>query len=343
VMITGAGGSIGSELAHQCAQAGVARLVLLERDEQSLEEVTRTLRRDFPGLDLRPVLADCLDVSAYRTALQGMDYVFHAAACKQVPMLEEQVRAAMRNNVQVTGALARACRAAGVRNFVLISTDKAIEPASVLGASKRLAELACQALFAGGATSLATVRFGNVLDSAGSVVPLFREQIAAGGPVTVTHPEVTRYFMTIPEACQLILQTTHLSVATASVFTLDMGQPVAIRELAEQMIRLAGKHPGTDVPIEFTGLRPGEKLHEIVLHPEERYSPTLNPRVMRSEPRAVDGAVMARHLERLDALLRSDADDEAFRSYLRETVHDYRPAGRKVVALADHHKASKHR
>lgn len=343
VMITGAGGSIGSELAHQCAQAGVARLVLLERDEQSLEEITRALRREFPGLDLVPVLADCLDVSAYRIALQGVDYVFHAAACKQVPMLEEQVRAAMRNNVQVTGALARACRTAGVRNFVLISTDKAIEPVSVLGASKRLAELACQALFAGSATSLATVRFGNVLDSAGSVVPLFREQIAAGGPVTVTHPEVTRYFMTIPEACQLILQTTHLSVATASVFTLDMGQPVSIRELAEQMIRLAGKHPGTDVPIEFTGLRPGEKLHEIVLHPEERYSATLNPRVMRSEPRAVDGAVMARHLERLDALLRSDADDEAFRSYLRETVHDYRPAGRKVVALADHHKASKHR
>ena len=343
VMITGAGGSIGSELAHQCAQAGVSRLVLLERDEQSLEEITRSLREDFPGLDLRPLLADCLDVSAYRAHLQGVEYVFHAAACKQVPMLEEQVRAAMRNNVQVTGALARACRTAGVRNFVLISTDKAIEPVSVLGASKRLAELACQALFAGSATSLATVRFGNVLDSAGSVVPLFRAQIAAGGPVTVTHPEVTRYFMTIPEACQLILQTTHLSVATASVFTLDMGQPVAIRELAEQMIRLAGKHPGTDIAIEYTGLRPGEKLHETVLHPEERYSATLNPRVMRSEPRPVDAATMNRHLERLDALLRSDADDEAFKSYLRETVHDYRPAGRKVVALADHHKASKHR
>ena len=343
VMITGAGGSIGSELAHQCAQAGVARLVLLERDEQSLEEVARALRREFPSLDLRPLLADCLDVSAYRSVLQDVDYVFHAAACKQVPMLEEQVRAALRNNVQVTAALARACRSAGVRNFVLISTDKAIEPVSVLGASKRLAELACQAVFAGSGTLLATVRFGNVLDSAGSVVPLFRAQIAAGGPVTVTHPEVTRYFMTIPEACQLILQTTHLSVATASVFTLDMGQPVAIRELAEQMIRLAGKHPGTDVPIEFTGLRPGEKLHEIVLHPEERYSPTPNPRVMRSEPRAVDGSLMNRHLERLDALLRSDADEETFRSYLRETVHDYRPAGRKVVALADHHKASKHR
>jgi FlaA1/EpsC-like NDP-sugar epimerase len=340
VLITGAGGSIGSELAHQCAQAGVARLVLLERDEQALEEVTRRLRLDFPGLNLRPVLADCLDLPAYRSALQSVDYVFHAAACKQVPMLEEQVRAAMRNNVQVTGVVARACRSAGVRNFVLISTDKAIEPASVLGASKRLAELACQALFAGSATSLATVRFGNVLDSAGSVVPLFREQIAAGGPVTVTHPEVTRYFMTIPEACQLILQSTHLSVTTASVFTLDMGQPVSIRELAEQMIRLAGHHPGADIVIEFTGLRPGEKLHETVLHPEERYSATLNPRVMRSEPRPVDGAAMARNLERLDALLRSDVEDETFKTYLRETVPDYRPTGRRVIALADHHKTS---
>ncbi len=339
VMITGAGGSIGSELAHQCAQAGVARLVLLERDEQSLEEVSRKIATDFPGLNLQSVLADCGDVPAYRGVLQGVDYVFHAAACKQVPMLEAQVRAAMRNNVQVTGVLAKACRAAGVRNFLLISTDKAIEPVSVLGASKRLAELACQALFAGGPTSLAIVRFGNVLDSAGSVVPLFREQIASGGPVTVTHPDVTRYFMTIPESCQLILQTTHLSIATTSVFTLDMGQPVAIRELAEQMIRLAGKHPGTDIAIEYTGLRPGEKLHETVLHPEERYSQTINPRVMRSEPRAVDPVHMQRTLERLDALLKAEGDDEGFKAFLRETVHDYRPAGRKVISLAEHHKA----
>ena len=343
VMITGAGGSIGSELAHQCAQAGVARLVLLERDEQSLEEVTRAIRSDFPGLFLQPVLADCVDVAAYRTVLQGVDFVFHAAACKQVPMLEAQVRAAMRNNVQATAVVARACRAANVRNFLLISTDKAIEPVSVLGASKRLAELACQALFADGPTSLAIVRFGNVLDSAGSVVPLFREQIARGGPVTVTHPDITRYFMTIPEACQLILQTTHLSVASTSVFTLDMGQPVAIRELAEQMIRLAGKHPGTDIAIEFTGLRPGEKLHETVLHPEERYAQTVNARVLRSEPRAVDPLVMARTLERLDILLKSGDGDNAFKGFLCETVHDYRPAGKNVVSISSHHKAQNHR
>ncbi len=343
VMITGAGGSIGSELAHQCAQAGVARLVLLERDEQSLEEITRAIGSDFPGLFLQPVLADCVDAAAYRGVLQGVDFVFHAAACKQVPMLEAQVRAAMRNNVQVTAVVARACRAANVRNFVLISTDKAIEPVSVLGASKRLAELACQALFTDGPTSLAIVRFGNVLDSAGSVVPLFREQIARGGPVTVTHPDITRYFMTIPEACQLILQTTHLSLATTSVFTLDMGQPVAIRELAEQMIRLAGKHPGTDIAIEFTGLRPGEKLHETVLHPEERYAQTVNARVLRSEPRAVDPVIMARTLERLDTLLKSGDGDDAFKAFLRETVHDYRPAGKNVVSISSHQKAQNHR
>jgi FlaA1/EpsC-like NDP-sugar epimerase len=340
VMITGAGGSIGSELARQCAQSGVGRLVLLERDEQSLEEVTRRISVEFPALALQPVLADCGDVQSYRGHLRGVEFVFHAAACKQVPMLEAQVRAALRNNVQVTSTVARASHAAGVRNFVLISTDKAIEPVSVLGASKRLAELACQAILADSATCLAIVRFGNVLDSAGSVVPIFREQIAAGGPVTVTHPDITRYFMTIPEACQLILQATNLSVSRASVFTLDMGQPVAIRELAEQMIRLAGKHPGTDVAIEYTGLRPGEKLHETVLHPEERYTHTANNRVLRSELRSVDMVDMGRTLERLDQMLRGDHGDEVFKAFLRHTVHDYRPSGENVIPISSFTKVS---
>ena len=343
VLITGAGGSIGAELAHQCAQAGVGRLLLLERDEQSLEEISRRIGREFPRLDVVPMLADCGDVHAYRQALQGVDFVFHAAACKQVPMLESQVRAAMRNNVQVTGILARACRSAGVRNFLLISTDKAIQPVSVLGATKRLAELVCQAVFAGSASCLAIVRFGNVLDSAGSVVPLFREQIARGGPVTVTHPEITRYFMTIPEACQLILQTTKLSVSSASVFTLDMGQPVAIRDLAEQMIRLAGKHPGTDIAIEYTGLRPGEKLHETVFHPEERHSHTANTRVLRSELRSVDALAMSRTLERLDDLLKAPQSNAEFKQFLRDTVHDYRPSGDNVVPISGSSKALNNR
>ncbi len=343
VMITGAGGSIGSELARQCAQAGVGRLVLLERHEQSLEEVTRGIRAEFPQLELLPLLADCLDIEAYRGLLPGLDIVIHAAACKQLPMLEEQVRAALRNNVQASAIIARAARAAGVPNFLLVSTDKAIEPSSVLGASKRLAETACQALLAASGTRLSIVRFGNVLDSAGSVVPLFRAQIARGGPVTVTHPDITRYFMTIPEACQLILQTSTLSVTGTSVFTLDMGQPVLIRDLAEQMIRLAGKQPGTDIEIAYTGLRAGEKLHEIVLHPEERHAPTANPRVLRSEPRSVDAAAMHRLLERVETLLKSGQEGEVLRDFLREAVHDYRPAGNNVVSISSHGKAKTNR
>ena len=343
VMITGAGGSIGSELAHQCAHAGVGRLILLERDEHSLDQITRRLRDDFPRLDLRAILADCGDVTAYCQHLKGAEFVFHAAACKQVPMLESQVRAAVLNNVQVTASVAHACRAAGVRNFLLISTDKAIEPVSVLGASKRLAELACQSILADSGTCLAIVRFGNVLDSAGSVVPLFREQIARGGPVTVTHPDITRYFMTIPEACQLILQTTNLSVSASSVFTLDMGQPVAIRELAEQMIRLAGKHPGSDIAIDYTGLRPGEKLHETIFHPEENYQRTSNSRVFRSSLRAVDASAMRKLLDRLDAMLATPQEDGAYRSFLRETVYDYRPVGDNVIPITGHHKAITHR
>jgi FlaA1/EpsC-like NDP-sugar epimerase len=334
VLITGAGGSIGSELALQCAQAGVGRLILLERYEQSLIEICQRISDSHPQLHLQPLLADCGDTQAYKHLLANVDFVIHAAACKQVPLLETQLRAAMRNNVHVTALLARACRQANVPHFLLVSTDKAIEPASVLGASKRLAELACLAILEESATQLAIVRFGNVLDSVGSVVPVFREQIARGGPVTVTHPDITRYFMTIPEAAQLILQTSKLGTEQASVFTLDMGHPVAIRDLAEQMIRLAGKQPGVDVEIVYTGLRPGEKLHETVLHPEERHQQTVNPRVFRSELRGVDNTAMLRSLERLDALLKAGQGQESLRSFLREAVHDYRPAGNNVVPIS---------
>lgn len=334
VLITGAGGSIGSELALQCAQAGVGRLILLERYEQSLLEVCQRISEAHPHLNLQPLLADCGDTQAYKHLLANVDFVLHAAACKQVPLLETQLRAALRNNVSVTALLARACRQANVPHFLLVSTDKAIEPASVLGASKRLAELACVAILEDSQTQLAIVRFGNVLDSVGSVVPLFREQIASGGPVTVTHPDITRYFMTIPEAAQLILQTSKLGTEHASVFTLDMGLPVAIRDLAEQMIRLAGKQPGVDIEIVYTGLRPGEKLHETVLHPEERHQQTVNPRVFRSELRGVDNNAMLRSLDRLEAMLKAGQGQESLRSFLREAVHDYRPAGNNVVPIS---------
>ena len=338
VLITGAGGSVGSELARQCARAGVARLFVLERAELPLDLIATELGARYPALELHSILADCADTMAYRESLAGIDFVFHAAACKQVPMLEGQPREALRNNVLASAAVAAACREAGVENFVLISTDKAIEPVSVLGASKRWAEIACQAVFAESETRLTIVRFGNVLDSAGSVVPLFRQQIAAGGPVTVTHPEVSRYFMTIPEACQLILQSATIAGMPVSVLALDMGRPVAIRELAEQMIKLAGKRPGSDIRIDYIGLRPGEKLHEIVFHPEERYQRTANSRVLRAEPRPVDTPATLRGLQRLRDLLAGPRTDADCLAILGEIVRDYRSSADKIVSLSTRRK-----
>ncbi len=326
VLVTGAGGSIGSELARQCAAAGAAELIVFERAELPLCDITEELGRRFPGVPVLPMLADCGDPVACAIALAGkVDYVFHAAACKQVPMLETQTREALRNNVVASSVLARACRDAGVDNFVLISTDKAICPVNVLGASKRFAELACQAELHGSAVRLSVVRFGNVLDSAGSVVPLFRQQIAAGGPVTVTHPEVTRYFMTIPEACQLILHSVGLASENGAVYALDMGRPVAIRELAEQMIRLSGKRPGIDIVVSYIGLRPGEKLHEILFHPQERYQRTLHPRILQAKPRDIAGDHLHQLLARLDALLADPGANAALAGLLREAVPEYRP------------------
>jgi FlaA1/EpsC-like NDP-sugar epimerase len=328
VMVTGAGGSIGSELARQCAAAGAAELVLLERSELPLLEIAEEIRGHYPDLALRPLLADCGDPVACRIALEGgIDFVFHAAACKQVPMLEEQLREALRNNVGATRTLARACVEAGAGQLVLISTDKAICPINVLGASKRFAELACQAELDGSRMTLSIVRFGNVLDSAGSVVPLFRRQIAAGGPVTVTHPEVTRFFMTIPEACNLILSSVSLGTEACSVFALDMGRPVAIRELAEQMIRLSGKRPGIDIAVSYTGLRPGEKMHEILFHPAERYQRTQHPRILQAMPRPFDVAAMHATLERLQALLANPGAGPLLTALLRDAVPEYTPGG----------------
>jgi FlaA1/EpsC-like NDP-sugar epimerase len=328
VMVTGAGGSIGSELARQCAAAGASELVLFERAELPLHEITEEIRSQFPGLALRPVLADCGDPAACRIALaDGIDFVFHAAACKQVPMLEEQLREALRNNVCATRTLARACVDAGAGQLVFISTDKAICPINVLGASKRFAELACEAELEGSRMTLSIVRFGNVLDSAGSVVPLFRRQIAAGGPVTVTHPEVTRYFMTIPEACNLILSSVSLGIEPCSVYALDMGRPVAIRELAEQMIRLSGKRPGIDIAVSYTGLRPGEKLHEILFHPAERYQRTRHPRILQAMPRQFDAAAMRQTLQQLQLLLSDPAAGPRLGALLRKAVPEYTPGG----------------
>jgi FlaA1/EpsC-like NDP-sugar epimerase len=288
VMVTGAGGSIGSELCRQCARHGARQICLIEIDELALATMQAELARDFPSIQCVPVLGDCGDAAVMRhaLALSNPEAVFHAAAYKQVPVLEGQLREAVRNNVLATETVAQEALAAHVGTFVLISTDKAVDPVNVLGATKRFAEMVCEAKTREGSTHFTTVRFGNVLDSAGSVVPLFRQQIRGGGPVTVTDPDVTRYFMTIPEACQLILQAAAIG-ARQAIYTLDMGEPVSIRMLAEQMIRLAGKQPGRDVAIVYTGLRPGEKLHETLFHADERYRPTNHPKILQAEARVV--------------------------------------------------------
>ena len=254
------------------------------------------------------------------------DAVFHAAAYKQVPLLEQQLREAVRNNVLVTESVARACRDANVGTFVFISTDKAVDPVNVLGATKRLAEMVCQTLDDRKSTRFVTVRFGNVLDSAGSVVPLFREQIRLGGPVTVTDPEVTRYFMTIPEACQLIVQAA-ASAAHASIYTLDMGEPIPIRVLAEQMIRLAGKQPGKDIAIVYTGLRPGEKLHETLFHADELYRPTSHSKILEARARDASLEIITRAVSLLQAAVAA-YDNEELSRILRAAIPEFSPAGR---------------
>ena len=327
VLVTGAGGSIGSELCRQCARHGARRIALIEIDELALTQTEAALRRDFPDLEYIPILGDCGDPAVIAFALDQSepDAVFHAAAYKQVPLLEAQLREAVRNNVLSTATVAKACREAGVGTFVLISTDKAVDPVNVLGATKRLAEMTCQSLADQRSTRFVTVRFGNVLDSAGSVVPLFREQIRSGGPVTVTDPEVTRFFMTIPEACQLILQASAIGTHEA-IYTLDMGEPVPIRLLAEQMIRLAGKQPGRDVAIVYTGLRPGEKLHETLFHADERYRPTVHPKILQAEPRDVSTSSLEHSLQQLrEASIRYDR--EALGILLRIAVPEFQPVG----------------
>ena len=325
VLVTGAGGSIGSELCRQCARHGARTVGLLEIDELALMTIEAELRRDFPQVECVAVLGDCGDPAVMRHALERAQpqAVFHAAAYKQVPLLEAQLREAVRNNVLATATVAQASHEAGVESCVLISTDKAVDPGNVLGATKRMAEMVCQRLAVEQSTRFVTVRFGNVLDSAGSVVPLFREQIRNGGPVTVTHAEVTRFFMTISEACQLILQASAIG-AQQAVYTLDMGEPVPIRLLAEQMIRLAGKQPGKDIAIVYTGLRPGEKLHESLFHADERYRPTSHPKILQAEARPVDEENLDSALGRLRAAAAA-YDVEALALLLREAVPEFAP------------------
>jgi len=323
VLVTGGGGSIGSELCRQVARLGVESLTILELSEYNLYKIAQELKREFPELLIEAVLGDCGDtVTCERVfATARPQIVFHAAAFKHVPLLQAQVREAFRNNVLGTQVVARAADRHHVDCFVLISTDKAVNPTSVMGACKRVAEIFCQNFAAKSSTRFITVRFGNVLDSAGSVVPLFREQIRSGGPVTVTHPEITRYFMTIPEACQLILQAGVLGQG-GEIFALDMGEPVKISYLAEQMVRLAGKLPGRDIAIVYTGLRSGEKLFEELFHEHENYQDTSHAKIFLAQPRSMSWELLNAQLRQAaQAVL--DFDEDALRRCLSSLLPEY--------------------
>ncbi len=323
VLVTGGGGSIGAELCKQIARCRPRELIIYEQCEYHLYRIEQTLRQQFPTLPLTVLLGDVTDRAAIRHALDNTrpEVVFHAAAFKHVPLLQAQARQAVRNNVIGTRVVAEAALAAGVRQFVLISTDKAVRPTNVMGATKRAAEKLVQSLDGIGATRFITVRFGNVLDSAGSVVPLFREQIRVGGPVTVTHPEVTRYFMTIPEACQLIMQAAAVGQG-GEIFVLDMGEPILIRYLAEQMIRLSGKRVGQDIAIGYVGLRPGEKLTEELFLEDERPMPTPHQKLLLARSVKLDHRDVLLKIDDLDRSCQA-FDESALLRQLRALVPEF--------------------
>ncbi len=328
ILITGAGGSIGSELVRQLARTGPERLILVDHSEFNLYRIEQELLEHHPQLAFKRRLLDVTDGAALADLFkqERPAIVFHAAAYKHVPMLEDQIRAAIKNNVIGTLRVTEAAAANDCERFVLISTDKAVNPTNVMGATKSLAERICQSFNRRSACRFITVRFGNVLGSAGSVVPLFQRQIESGGPVTVTHPEVERYFMTIPEACQLIMQAAVIGRG-GEVLILDMGEPIKIRYLAEQMIRLAGRKPGRDIQIRYIGLRPGERLHEELFHDSEELIPTPHPKIRIVRQIPPDPDLLAAALKPLIQAVEM-ADDESLNRLLGELVPEWRPAGR---------------
>jgi FlaA1/EpsC-like NDP-sugar epimerase len=315
ILVTGAGGSIGRELSRQIARWHPSELVLLGHGENSIFEALLELREDFPSISLQPVIADVRDEARIESVFSERrpQVVFHAAAHKHVPLMEANVAEAVTNNVLGTRNLVEAANRHGVERLVLISTDKAIRPISVMGATKRLAEMIILNAAHRTGRAYSVVRFGNVLGSRGSIVPLFKKQIANGGPVTVTHPDMRRYFMTIPEAVHLVLQSAAMGVG-GDVFFLNMGQPVRILDLAEDLIRLSGLEPGRDIEIAFTGIRPGDKLTEDLSDEGMTFSPTAHPDIVRVESdEAVDGEQLNRTVDELARLAGQDETDALLR------------------------------
>ncbi|MBI5863194.1 MAG: polysaccharide biosynthesis protein [Planctomycetes bacterium] len=337
VVVTGAGGSIGSEMCRQICSFRPERLLLIEQAEQNLFEIDRELRTKFPELTFVPYIADIADAGRVAAIFERErpSAVFHAAAHKHVPMMEYNPGEAVKNNVRGTMTVASVAAQHGVEKFVMISTDKAVNPTSIMGGSKRLAEMYIQALNDRVGTEFITVRFGNVLGSSGSVIPIFKDQIRRGGPVTVTHPDMVRYFMTIPEAAQLVLQSASMGHG-GEIYVLDMGEPVKILDLARDLITLSGFRPGEDIEIVFTGMRPGEKLFEELSIEGEDVSRTAHPKIGIWRKKAEEWTPLVAALEHLigeaDGLSR-----ETLRDRLKHLVPEFHL---ETPAAPKHHGAS---
>ena len=325
ILITGAAGSIGSELCRQVAKFNPSLLLTLDQDETGIFNMVNELEDKFPKLKISSIIADIQDKEKIDRIFSQfhLNIVFHAAAYKHVPLMEKQPDEAVKNNVFGTKVVTDSALKYGVEKFVFISTDKAINPTSVMGATKRIGEMICQALNQKNHTKFISVRFGNVLDSQGSVVPIFREQIKKGGPVEVTDPDMKRYFMTIPEACLLVMQAGAMGEG-GEVFVLDMGKPIKILDLAKEMIRLSGFEPDKDIPIVFTGSRPGEKLFEEILTAEEGTFATKNQRIFMAKVLNVDEIKLNSALERLKHAAHNLEKDK-IKNILKELIPVYKP------------------
>jgi len=323
VLVTGGGGSIGSELCRQIARANPKKLVIFDIYENNAYEIQMELQRLFPELDLVTLIGSVRNTNRINSVMETYrpDFVFHAAAHKHVPLMEDSPNEAIKNNVFGTYKTAVAASRCGVKRFVLISTDKAVNPTNIMGASKRLCEMVVQMMNRESATEFVAVRFGNVLGSNGSVIPLFKKQIEAGGPVTVTHPDIIRYFMTIPEAVSLVLQAGHHAKG-GEIFVLDMGEPVKIDTMARNMIRLSGYEPDVDIMVEYTGLRPGEKLYEELLMAEEGLQSTDNQLIHVGKPIEMDDDKFREQLARLEDACKRESPE--IKQIVSEMVPTYK-------------------
>ena len=326
ILVTGGGGSIGSELCRQIAKHNPKQLIIFDIYENNAYEIQQELKREYKdSLNLVTLIGSVRNTHRITSIMQDYkpDIVFHAAAHKHVPLMEDSPNEAVKNNVMGTYKTARAAAEAGVKKFVLISTDKAVNPTNIMGATKRICEMIIQMFDRQTEhTSFVAVRFGNVLGSNGSVIPLFKKQIKEGGPVTVTHKDIIRYFMTIPEAVSLILQASKYAQG-GEIFVLDMGEPVKIDDMARNLIKLSGLRPDTDIKIEYTGLRPGEKLYEEKLMAEEGLKKTENKLIYIGEPIAMDDDKFKQQIEKLD--IESKKDDTDIKQLIQEIVPTYVP------------------